>query len=68
MKLLKRTALILLLGGLVVIVALNIWVIRSTEHLIYLHPESVPEYPVGLVLGTAIVFHPATPILIFSNV
>jgi SanA protein len=53
MKLLKRTALILLLGGLVVIVALNIWVIRSTEHLIYLHPESVPEYPVGLVLGTS---------------
>lgn len=53
MKLLKRTLLAVLSGGLVLIIVLNTWVIRSTAHLIYEQPEAVPEYPVGLVLGTS---------------
>lgn len=53
MKLVRRTLLTVLLGSIILLVALNVWVVRSTSNLIYTHPETVPAYPVGLVLGTS---------------
>lgn len=53
MKLLKRTILAVLLGGLSLLLILNVWVVRSTANFIYTRPETIPEYPVALVLGTS---------------
>jgi SanA protein len=53
MKKLVRWAVIAGLLLLSYIVACNLWVVQTTSHMIYSHPDSLPEYPVGLVLGTS---------------
>lgn len=53
MKLLKRILLAVLLGGLILLLSFNVWVVGSTRHLVYTAPETLPEYRVGLVLGTS---------------
>ena len=53
MRWLKRTVLISFLVFILLIVASNLWIVKSTAHNVFSDPAKLPDHRVALVLGTS---------------
>lgn len=53
MRWLKRVAVGACLSLLALIIACNVWIVQSTEDLVYSDLEKLPEHRIALVLGTS---------------
>src|SRR5688572_2635160 len=53
MRWLKRIILALILLFIVILIACNVWIVKSTEAKVYADLSKLPDHRVGLVLGTS---------------